>query len=188
MISGSNPLPPSVGRRRRFMLGGLGRACLAGGAWLASRQDAGQADTGGAAVHTFLATAWTDAEGKPFDSASLRGRPMVINFWATWCPPCVEEMPELDTLQRELAPKGVQVIGIGIDSAAKIEQFSKKSGFSYPLLQGGASGAELTRAFGNASAALPFTVVIDRDGRVRDRILGRFRLDTLRKSALVASG
>lgn len=57
MISGSNPLPPSVGRRRRFMLGGLGLACLAGGAWLASRQDAGQADTGGAAVHTFLATA-----------------------------------------------------------------------------------------------------------------------------------
>ena len=188
MISSRESLPPSVGRRRRLMLGGLGFACLAGGAWLAWRQDAGQADSGGAAVQTFLAAPWTDAEGRAFDSASLRGRLMVINFWATWCPPCVEEMPELDALQRELAPKGVQVIGIGIDSAAKIEQFSKKSGFSYPLLQGGASGAELTRAFGNASAALPFTVVIDRDGRIRDRILGRFRLDALRQAALAASG
>lgn len=188
MISARAPLPPSVARRRRLLLGGLGLACLTGGAGLAWRQGAGLADTGGAAVHTFLAAAWTDAEGRPFDGASLRGRPMVINFWATWCPPCVEEMPELDALQRELGPKGVQVIGIGIDSAAKIEQFSKKAGFSYPLLQGGASGAELTRAFGNASAALPFTVVIDRDGRVRDRILGRFRLDLLRQAALAASG
>jgi peroxiredoxin len=97
-------------------------------------------------------------------------------------------MPELDALSRELAPKGVHVIGIGIDSVAKIQQFSQKSGFSYPLLPAGASGAELTRAFGNASAALPYTVVIGRDGRVRERILGRFKLESLRKAALSAAG
>jgi thiol-disulfide isomerase/thioredoxin len=177
-----------LGSSRRLALALLGGACLAGGAWFAWRDDRGRADPGSAALETFLTARWTDAEGRPFDAAALRGRPLVINFWATWCPPCVEEMPELDALSRELAPKGVQVVGIGIDSAAKIEQFAKKSGFSYPLLQAGASGAELTRGFGNDSAALPYTVVIGRDGRIRQRILGRFKLDALRQSALSAAG
>ena len=174
--------PPS----RRPMLAALGIACLAGGAWFAWRGDQA-AGPGEAALETFLGASWTDADGRPFDSAALRGRPLVLNFWATWCPPCVEEMPELDALSRELAPKGVQVIGIGIDSAAKIQQFAQKSGFSYPLLPAGAGGAELTRAFGNASAALPYTVVIGRDGRIRERILGRFKLESLRKAALSAA-
>ncbi len=171
---------------RRPALAALGITCLAGGAWFAWRGDQ-SAGPGEAALETFLGASWTDADGQPFDSAALRGRALVLNFWATWCPPCVEEMPELDTLSRELAPKGVQVIGIGIDSAVKIQQFAKKSGFSYPLLPAGASGAELTRAFGNASAALPFTVVIGRDGRIRERILGRFKLESLRKVALSAA-
>ena len=172
---------------RRPMLAALGIACLAGGAWFAWPGDP-TAGPGEAALETFLGASWTDADGRPFDSAALRGRPLVLNFWATWCPPCVEEMPELDALSRELAPKGVQVVGIGIDSAAKIQQFAQKSRFSYPLLPAGAGGAELTRAFGNASAALPYTVVIGRDGRIRERILGRFKLDSLRKAALSAAG
>lgn len=177
-----------MGRTRRLALALMGGACLGGGAWFAWRDDRGRSELGAAALETFLTARWTDAEGRPFDAAALRGRPLVLNFWATWCPPCVEEMPELDALSRELAPKGVQVVGIGIDSAAKIQQFSQKSGFSYPLLPAGASGAELTRAFGNASAALPYTVVIGRDGRIRERILGRFKLESLRKAALSAAG
>ena len=173
---------------RRSVLAVLGLACLAGGAWFAWRDDQGRGETSTAALETFLGASWTDAEGRPFDSSALRGRPLVLNFWATWCPPCVEEMPELDALSRELAPKGVQVIGIGIDSTAKIQQFAQKSGFSYPLLPAGAGGAELTRAFGNASAALPYTVVIGRDGRIRERTLGRFKLESLRKAALSAAG
>ena len=172
---------------RRPVLAALGIACLAGGAWFGWQGDP-SGGPGEAALETFLGASWTDAEGRPFDSAALRGRALVLNFWATWCPPCVEEMPELDALSRELAPKGVHVIGIGIDSVAKIQQFSQKSGFSYPLLPAGASGAELARAFGNASAALPYTVVIGRDGRVRERILGRFKLESLRKAALSAAG
>jgi peroxiredoxin len=180
-------MPVDRAPARRPVLAALGIACLAGGAWLAWQGDQ-PAGPGDAALETFLGASWTDADGRPFDSAALRGRPLVLNFWATWCPPCVEEMPELDALSRELAPKGVQVVGIGIDSAAKIQQFSQKSGFSYPLLPAGASGAELTRAFGNASAALPYTVVIGRDGRIRERILGRFKLESLRKAALSAAG
>jgi peroxiredoxin len=177
-----------MGPNRRIALAVLGMGCLAGGAWFAWQDDRGRTDRDTAALEAFLATRWTDAAGHPFEAASLRGRPLVINFWATWCPPCVEEMPELDALSRELSPKGVQVIGIGIDSASKIEQFARKSGFSYPLLQAGAGGAELTRAFGNESAALPYTVVIGRDGRIRQRTLGRFKLEALRQSALSAAG
>lgn len=184
MPSGRAPL----GHSRRYALAALGLACLAGGAWFAWRDDRGRSAQGAAALELFLSAQWKDAEGRPFDASGLRGRPLVINFWATWCPPCVEEMPELDALSRELSPKGIQVVGIGIDSSSKIEQFARKAGFSYPLLQAGAGGAELTRAFGNESAALPYTVVVARDGGIRQRILGRFKLEALRRSALSAAG
>ena len=172
---------------RRASLALIGGACLAGGAWLAWREDRGRADSGAAALETFFSAQWSDAEGRPFDGQALRGRPLILNFWATWCPPCVEEMPELEALHRELSASGVQIVGIGIDSEAKIRQFAKTSGYSYPLLPAGAGGAELTRAMGNASAALPFTVVVGRDGLIRERILGRFQLERLRKSALAAA-
>ena len=172
---------------RRGLLAGLSLACLGAGALLAWWRTRPVAGDDAAAVETFFSARWNDAEGRAFDTAPLKGRPLVINFWATWCPPCVEEMPELELLHQELSPSGIQIVGIGIDSEAKIRQFSEKHHFSYPLLPAGASGAELTRAFGNQTAALPFTVVIGPDGRIRQRILGRFRLDELRRAARAAA-
>ena len=172
---------------RRTLLAGLAALFLGAGAFVAWWRSRPDTSGGEQALETFFAAKWADAAGRPFDAQALRGKPLVINFWATWCPPCVEEMPELASLQTELAPIGVVIVGIGIDSESKIRQFSEKHQFNYPLLPAGAGGAELTRAFGNQAAALPFTVVIARNGRIRRRILGRFRLDDLRQAARAAA-
>jgi peroxiredoxin len=132
------------------------------------------------AVKAFLTLSLPDASGTPIKFARFAGKPLVVNFWATWCPPCVEEMPELSALFRERSPKGLQMLGIGIDSAAKVAEFSTKTPVSYPLVVAGLSGTELARSFGNTSGGLPFTVLIDRQGRIVQRIPGRVRIDALR--------
>jgi thiol-disulfide isomerase/thioredoxin len=187
--SASPALEPHAGpasRRRTLLIGGAGVAAvaLAAGVGLSMRRLAlDPADR--QALEIFHTHNWTDSRGQAFDAQALRGRPMILNFWATWCPPCVEEMPELGHLQSSLGGAGLQVIGIGIDSAERIEAFRRKVGLDYALLVAGAAGAELGRRFGNASGALPFTVVLDRRGLVRDRILGRFvfaRLEALARA------
>lgn len=110
-----------------------------------------------------------------------KNTPVVVNFWATWCAPCVDEMPELQELDDEFAPKGLRVIGIGIDSAANIAQFAEKLNISYPLYVSGVAGNELSRRFGNTSGGLPFTVLIDASGKVQQAYIGRLNMDTLRR-------
>ena len=139
------------------------------------------------AVSLLFGQEWPDAEGRPLRMDAQAGaRAWIVNFWATWCPPCVHEMPELDALQRELAAQGLRSIGFAIDSAAKVREFSAKSPMNYPLVIAGAAGSELMRRLGNPSGGLPFTLVLGSDRRVEDRILGRFNLESLRASALRA--
>lgn len=118
-----------------------------------------------------------DANGKQQALAQWRGKPMVLNFWASWCAPCVKEMPELSKLQKDFAARGVQVIGIGIDSPSAISDFNKKMQISYPLLVSGMEGSELARALGNQTGALPFTVVIGADGKVKKTYLGILKFE-----------
>jgi len=174
------PLP----RRRALVYGSIIAAlvALAGGVAFSLRRF-GLEPEDAQALEVFLAHAWEDAHGRPFDAGALRGRPMILNFWATWCPPCVEEMPELGRLQRTYGEAGLQVVGVGIDQASRIQAFESRMALGYPLLVAGAAGAELGRRFGNPSGALPFTVVIDRSGRVRDRMLGRFVFSRLESQA-----
>jgi thiol-disulfide isomerase/thioredoxin len=109
-------------------------------------------------------------QGVPIAMAQWRGRPLVVNFWATWCAPCIKEMPDLDRLQREYP--GIQVVGIGIDSGANIRRFQQKVPVAYPLLVLEASGTDTLRQLGNRSAGLPYTVVLNAQGRITHTTLG----------------
>lgn len=169
-----------MSRLRRALLPALVAVAFAGlGAWVALvRNQPGAA--GDDAVARLFALRLADAQGQAHALEAYRGRLVVLNFWATWCPPCVEEMPELDALQGELRTRGVQIIGIGIDSAANIARFAAKSPMQYPLLVGGGEALPLLAAFGDTSGALPYTVAIAPDGRIVFRHLGRVRLAELR--------
>jgi len=158
----------------------VGAAFAAGGAFLAHRQTTPEAPQADAAA-TFFAHAMPDVQGASHAMAQHRGKTLVVNFWATWCPPCVEEMPELSELQHDLEKQNVQVLGIGIDSAANIQEFSQKYQIAYPLYVAGMSGTELSRQLGNKAGGLPFTVLIDRSGAVRKTYLGRLKMDELRR-------
>jgi thiol-disulfide isomerase/thioredoxin len=102
--------------------------------------------------------------GEPTALASVRGRLTVINFWATWCPPCIEEMPELSRIHAEMSSSGVKLIGLAVDSPSNVREFLEDKQFSYPLLITGGAGTDLAKRLGNAIDALPYTVLIDEKG------------------------
>lgn len=133
-----------------------------------------------AAVASFLAQEMTDADGKAHKLSQWQGKTLIVNFWATWCAPCVEEMPELTALQTELAPKDIQILGVGIDSPSNIREFAAKYKITYPLYIAGMTGTELSRQFGNQTGGLPFTVIIGPKGDVKKTYLGRLKMDQLR--------
>jgi thiol-disulfide isomerase/thioredoxin len=155
------------GRREALILGAVGAA--AAGAGLLAGALALQSGSGAAAL---LAAAFPDLAGRPRRLIEWRGRILVCNFWATWCAPCREEMPILAEVRQNHASKGVEFVGIGIDTAAKIAQFSKEVPVGYPLLVAGAEAVELMRGLGNLAGGLPFTVVLDRSGTLAHRRLG----------------
>ncbi|MES2901734.1 MAG: TlpA disulfide reductase family protein [Pseudomonadota bacterium] len=131
-------------------------------------------------VQALFAQSMNDASGASQSLARWKGKALVVNFWAPWCAPCVEEMPELDTLAKESAANGINIIGIGIDSPTNIAQFANKFKISYPLYVAGLSGTELARDFGNKAGGLPYTVLIGADGQVKKTYLGRLKFDELK--------
>jgi thiol-disulfide isomerase/thioredoxin len=138
------------------------------------------------AIARLFATRLDDSSGKAQAIAQWQGKTLVINFWATWCPPCREEMPAFSRLQTKYAGNGVQFVGIALDTADNVRKFSQQLTVSYPLLIADSQGSELTRQLGNASLALPYTVVIGPTGDVRLARLGRVaehELDALLASA-----
>lgn len=136
----------------------------------------------GNAVGQLWAASLTDADGKPQTLAAFKGQKVVVNFWASWCGPCVEEMPELVRLSHEYSKKGVRFVGIGVDSEKNVKAFLQKVKVDYPIFVSGYAGADLARAFGNTAGALPFTVVIDQNGKVRETKLGQIHPDELKRT------
>ena len=168
-LDASRAEAPPRRSRRGWLVGGIALAALALGAGTAWYHSRPTATTDGAAI---LGLVLPDADDRQQAMAQWRGKVLVVNFWATWCAPCREEMPQFVRMQSRDAGKGVQFVGIAVDDAAKVRDFAREIGLNYPSLIGGFGAIELSKSLGNQLSALPFTVVLDRDGRVALSHLG----------------
>lgn len=121
-----------------------------------------------------------DLDGKPVALSRWNGKAVVVNFWATWCGPCQREIPLLNRMHAEYAPKGIQLVGVAVDFADDVRQFTTKTRLDYPTLMGEEDGAEAARAFGIDSLAFPFTAFTDKAGRVVTVHLGELHEPQLR--------
>ena len=123
-------------------------------------------------VPKLMAASLPDMNGQSQALAQWRGKVLVVNFWATWCSPCLEEIPQFVRMQEKLGNQGLQFVGIAIDNVAKVREFAAKYHMNYPVLIGEMEAIELARAAGNELGGLPFTVVMDRQGRLIGTELG----------------
>ena len=121
-----------------------------------------------------LASTFPDVAGRAQRLVQWQGKALLCNFWATWCAPCREEMPMLDAAAHQYRTIGLQVVGIAIDHAANVNQFLEKTPVGYPVLIADAGGVDLMRRLGNSAGGLPFTVLLDRRGRLAGRKLGAY--------------
>lgn len=158
-------------------------ATVAGGYTLLGRNKSRQAPAAPAAedpVAALMQLQLPDLNGATQSLAAWKGQPIVVNFWATWCAPCVKEMPELDALQKKYPQ--IKFVGIGVDSAANMQKFVEKVQVSYPLWVIGAGAIDTLRKLGNPSGGLPFTIVFNADGSINRKILGEIQPDDLNQT------
>ena len=156
---------------RRFVLGagaGVGLAAGVGVAWWRYALDPAASPT----PPEFWQRRFERPEGGELAMADFRRRPLLINFWATWCPPCVRELPEIDRLAHEHAGRGLGAVALAVDGKIPVREFLQRMTLSIPVGLCGLEGSELMRQFGNLQAGLPYTVLLAADGRVLQRKLG----------------
>lgn len=115
-----------------------------------------------------------DLDGRPRALAEWQGQPLLVNFWASWCGPCIEEMPLLDEFAREQGDGGVQVLGIALDDLDAVREFLAQVPVAYPILMDRAGPADSSVQLGNSRGVLPYSVLLDAEGRVLREKLGVF--------------
>lgn len=164
----------------------LGLACAGVGVYYGVKTmnlQPGAAQASANPVATLLAQRLATPDGTMHNLAQWKGRTLVVNYWATWCAPCVEEMPALSAMQQSL-PQTVQILGIGIDTLANISTFTTRYHIAYPTYVAGTGGLESMRQFGNELGGLPYSVLIDGTGTVVHTYIGKLDLDGLRRDIL----
>lgn len=156
-------------RRQALVVAAAGAVAAAVGWYVGPHLQKGGEDDGVAAL---LAAPMFDLQGRSRSVLEWKGRVLVCNFWATWCAPCREEIPALGRIRSKMSSKGVEIVGIAIDQRSNVADFTKELDIVYPVLLADAGSIELMRRLGNSAGGLPFTVVIDRAGKLAYRKLG----------------
>jgi thiol-disulfide isomerase/thioredoxin len=149
-------------------------ALLAGAALFLGSRAPSATSAGDIAPSALYAAGFRDPQGATHSLAQFRGRLLVVNFWATWCAPCREEMPAFTRLQARWSDRGVQFVGLARDEPAKVSRFGRDLGINYPLWVGEDEVDELSRRLGNRLGVLPYTVILDRQGRVLEKRVGPY--------------
>jgi len=154
--------------RRRLVLGLGAASALAGAAfaWWRLRPEPAE-------VNAFWSQGFARPEGGEIAAASLRGRPLLLNFWATWCPPCVEELPMIDAFWRENSANGFQVLALAIDQPSAVRRFLERQPLAFPVGLAGLQGTALAASLGNVKGGLPFSVFFKADGSTWRQKLGQ---------------
>lgn len=160
--------------QNRCLLVSLALAAVLAGTISCSPDQKGEPAAGAASS---AETALFTAKFKDFDRTfqplqQWRGRPMLIYFWATWCEPCRNEVPELIRTYAKYQDKDLMIVGIAVDQTDKVQAFTKEFGITYPVLIGGNDALALSRQLGNGVGGLPFLVAVSRDGRVAGTHIG----------------
>ena len=178
-VQNTPSIPSSGPNRRLWVLGVAGAAAVAGVglSWWRSRANR----LPGAVEQLLWSSRFEQPDGTPLALDAYRGRPLVLNFWATWCPPCVEEMPLLDAFYQQNSSKGWKIVGIAIDQPSAVRRFLAAQPIHYPIALGGLNGNHLGRQLGNESGSLPYTLVLDARGHVMQQKLGRLDPQDLQK-------
>jgi thiol-disulfide isomerase/thioredoxin len=131
------------------------------------------------AVEAFWKSSFDTPEGNPLPMSSFRGKPLLVNFWATWCPPCIEELPLLDSFYQANKAKGWQLLGLAVDQPSAVRKWLQSKPLSFPVGMAGFGGTELSKSFGNLSGGLPFSVVLGASGQLLHRKTGKISPEDL---------
>ena len=168
--------PPTTARpsastwpRRALLFGGAATA-LVGGVWVS--RGVGGRDAPGATVGAIWDWVLKTPEGRDLPLAAFRPSGLVLNFWATWCPPCLREFPELDRLEREIASRGWHVVAAAAEDAAAVQGFLARTPVGFAVGVGGHEALNRSRALGNAQGGLPFTAIFAPGGALKKTLLG----------------
>jgi len=168
-----------VNRQRRWLVGGVGALGALAGVGGALWREHARAPLDEA----LWSLSFAKPDGGSLVLADYLGQRLLINFWATWCPPCVRELPLLDQYHREQAANGWRVIGLAVDASSPVREFLTRTPLSFPVGMAGLDGISLSRRLGNPDGGLPFSVAFDVRGRLRERHLGELTRETLQQWA-----
>lgn len=165
--------------RRHWLIGAVAGVAALGGFGLAWRTFH---SVGGSEVvePSFWQRQFATPDGQILDLNSFRHKSLLLNFWASWCPPCIEELPLLSSFYKKNLVNGWQVLGLAVDEPDPVRRFLARVPVAFPVAMAGISGVDISRYFGNSLGGLPFTVVLNSDGQIVHRKMGLITPDELR--------